>query len=77
MIKIKNKIYNSKAQIKQRRFNSYMNYKEFLRFKLSKFIPLNEKEINVYTPIKFKNKIINIDKDKFFFITKEFTFYLQ
>lgn len=66
MIKIKNKIYNSKAQIKQRRFNSYMNYKEFLRFKLSKFIPLNEKEINVYTPIKFKNKIINIDKDKFF-----------
>lgn len=70
MIKIKNKIYNSKAQIKQRRFNSYMNYKEFLRFKLSKFIPLNEKEINVYTPIKFKNKIINIDKDKFFFYNK-------
>lgn len=70
MIKIKNKISNSNALKKQRRFNLYMKYKELMRFKLIRFKPLNKKEIDMYMPIKFNDKTINIDKGKYLFYNK-------
>lgn len=44
MLKVKNIISNSKENKKQRRFNSYMRCKEYIRLKLIKFKPLSNKE---------------------------------
>lgn len=70
MLKVKNIISNSKENKEQRRFNSYMRCKEFIRLKLLKFKPLSNKEKYMYYPINRSRKSTSIDKGKYFAFNK-------
>ena len=66
MLKIKNKLVNTKEFKNQNRLQKYVEFKKKIRLKTKKIIPLTRQEEMLYNDHNFKNNMSQPKENEFF-----------